>query len=69
VAAINAIGNLGGFAGQNLMPYVGRAAHSPVAPMLVPTACLFALGIGTALAALIGARRRMTLESATVRPT
>ena len=69
VAAINAIGNLGGFAGQNLMPYVGKVAHSHVTPMLVPTACLFALGIGTALAALIGARRRMTLESATIRPT
>jgi len=69
VAAINAIGNLGGVAGQNLMPYVGKVAHSQVAPMLVPTACLFTLGIGTALAALIGARRRMVLESATIRST
>ncbi|MFM0686412.1 MFS transporter [Paraburkholderia strydomiana] len=67
VAAINAIGNLGGFAGQNLMPYVGKAAHSQIAPMLVPTACLLTLGIGTGIAALISARRRTTLAAATVR--
>jgi hypothetical protein len=35
--------------------------------MLVPTACLLALGVGTGIAALIGARRRLTLESAPVR--
>jgi hypothetical protein len=35
VAAVNAIGNLGGFAGQNLMPYIGKWAHNYVAPMLV----------------------------------
>ncbi|CAH2800311.1 MAG: Uncharacterized MFS-type transporter [uncultured Paraburkholderia sp.] len=67
VAAINAIGNLGGFAGQNLMPYVGKAAHSQIAPMLVPTACLLTLGVGTGIAALIGARRRMSLEAAALR--
>jgi len=67
VAAINAIGNLGGFAGQNLMPYVGKAAHSQIAPMLVPTACLLTLGIGTGIAAFISARRRTTLAAATVR--
>lgn len=67
VAAINAIGNLGGFAGQNLMPYVGKAAHSQIAPMLVPTACLLTLGIGTGIAALVSARRRTTLAAATVR--
>jgi MFS family permease len=64
VAAINAIGNLGGFAGQNLMPYVGKVAHSQIAPMLVPTACLLTLGIGTGIAALIGARRRLMVETA-----
>lgn len=67
VAAINAIGNLGGFAGQNLMPYVGKAAHSQIAPMLVPTACLLTLGIGTGIAALVSARRRTTLAASTVR--
>ncbi|MEC5409743.1 MFS transporter [Paraburkholderia sp. MPAMCS5] len=67
VAAINAIGNLGGFAGQNLMPYVGKVAHSKIAPMMVPTACLLTLAIGTGIAALIGARRRMMLDAATVR--
>jgi len=67
VAAINAIGNLGGFAGQNLMPYVGKTAHSQIAPMLVPTACLLTLGIGTGIAAWIGARRRTMLETAALR--
>ncbi|ASW01945.1 MFS transporter [Paraburkholderia aromaticivorans] len=60
VAAINCIGNLGGFFGQNLMPYVGKVTNSHVAPMLVPTACLFALAIGTAIAwTLTGHRRRV----------
>jgi hypothetical protein len=49
------------------MPYVGKAAHSQIAPMLVPTACLLTLGIGTGIAALISARRRTTLAAATVR--
>src|SRR5579864_804686 len=68
VAAINAICNLGGFAGQNLMPYVGKATNSHVAPMLVPTACLLVLAVGTAVAWSIGARRRATLASATLSP-
>ncbi|EDT10366.1 hypothetical protein BgramDRAFT_2516 [Paraburkholderia graminis C4D1M] len=35
--------------------------------MLVPTACLLTLGIGTGIAALIGARRRVALEAAPLR--
>jgi len=49
------------------MPYVGKTAHSQIAPMLVPTACLLTLGIGTGIAALIGARRRVALETAPLR--
>jgi hypothetical protein len=40
LAAINSIGNLGGFLGQNLMPLVGRQMGSTAAPMLVPAVCL-----------------------------
>ena len=53
IAAINSIGNLGGFWGQNLMPYVGNVTRSTILPMLVPAACLTVLG----LAALIAGRR------------
>jgi len=51
IAAINSIGNLGGFAAQNLMPWVGRATHNVVTPMLIPAACLAILGAGAAVAA------------------
>lgn len=57
VAAINSIGNLGGFFGQNLMPYVGKLAGSSVAPMLVPTGCLLVLALGAALAPAIDNRQ------------
>jgi MFS family permease len=57
IAAINSIGNLGGFAAQNLMPYIGHAAHRDISPMLVPAACLTILGAGAALAILREPRR------------
>jgi MFS family permease len=50
LAAINSIGNLGGFWGQNLMPQVGRLTQSTVLPMLVPAACLTVLGIAAFVA-------------------
>ncbi|AJY32012.1 major Facilitator Superfamily protein [Burkholderia thailandensis 34] len=58
IAAINSIGNLGGFFAQNLMPYVGKAAGSTSAPMLVPVVCLAALGVGMLAAASVAGRRR-----------
>lgn len=58
IAAINSIGNLGGFFAQNLMPYVGKAAGSAGAPMLVPVVCLAALGVGMLAAASMAGRRR-----------
>lgn len=59
IAAINSLGNLGGFAAQNLMPFLGQATHSAGLPMLVPAACLTVLGVGAALAA---ARRPASRE-------
>lgn len=50
VAAINSIGNLGGFFGQNLMPLAGKLTGTAFGPMIVPIVCLSVLGIG----ALVG---------------
>lgn len=53
IAAINSIGNLGGFFAQNLMPWVGEKTHSTGGPMLVPAACLAVLCIGAITASLV----------------
>jgi MFS family permease len=45
IAAISMVGNLGGFASQNLMPWVAGQIGTPVAAMLVPALCLAAIGI------------------------
>jgi nitrate/nitrite transporter NarK len=50
VAAINSLGNLGGFFGQNIMPWVQRATGSVSAPMIVPACCLLVLAIGAVIA-------------------
>ncbi|WP_094781255.1 MFS transporter [Paraburkholderia ribeironis] len=50
IAAINSIGNLGGFFAQNLMPYIGKLAGNTSAPMLVPVVCLTLLGAGMSVA-------------------
>ena len=47
IAAINSIGNLGGFLAQNLAPWVERRTGSVDAPMLVPAVCLFAICAGS----------------------
>ena len=44
LAAINSIGNLGGFLGQNLMPWIATTTKSTILPMLLPAACLTMLG-------------------------
>ncbi|MGG1947700.1 MFS transporter [Trinickia sp. NRRL B-1857] len=50
VAAINSIGNLGGFFGQNLMPLAGKVTGSAFGPMIVPIVCLAILGLGAGVA-------------------
>jgi MFS family permease len=50
IAAINALANVGGFFGQNVMPWVQKATGSTAAPMFVPAACLAVLGLGSILA-------------------
>jgi hypothetical protein len=46
------------------MPYVGKISESHTAPMLVPTACLLVLAIGTAIARSVGARRQAAVITA-----
>jgi MFS family permease len=55
IAAINSIGNFGGFLAQNLAPWVEGVTGTVVGPMLVPAMCLAIL---SALALL-----RLTLSS------
>jgi MFS family permease len=50
LAAINSIGNLGGFWGQNLMPWIATSTKSNILPMLLPAACLTVLGAAALVA-------------------
>ena len=56
LAAINSIGNLGGFFGQNLMPRAKEWLGSAASAMLVPATCLMVLSI-TAVVAFVRFRR------------
>ena len=40
IAAINSLGNIGGFIAQNLVPFVKQTTGSNQAPMLIPAACM-----------------------------
>lgn len=50
IAAINALANIGGFIGQNIMPWIRTETGSVTAPMMVPAGCLIMLGIGAIVA-------------------
>ncbi|MCO8649212.1 MFS transporter, partial [Burkholderia multivorans] len=63
VAAINSIGNLGGFFSQNLMPFAGKVTGTAFGPMIVPIVCLAVLGIG-ALVAWTRSERAMVAAGA-----
>jgi MFS family permease len=65
VAVINAIGLLGGFVAQNLMPWMGHLSGSTVAPMLAPAGCLTMLG----LLALVGTRTLRSCSKSSVNIT
>ncbi len=45
IAAINSVGNLGGFAAQNLVPIVRDVSHNDLAPMLALSAALAAAAL------------------------
>ncbi|MBY2988302.1 MFS transporter, partial [Rhizobium leguminosarum] len=40
LAAINSVGNLGGFVAQNVVPWIKEASGSTIAPMFFLAACL-----------------------------
>lgn len=61
VAAINSIGNLGGFFSQNLMPFAGKATGTAFGPMIVPIVCLAVLCLGASVACI---RSERTLTAA-----
>jgi MFS family permease len=58
LAAINSIGNLGGFWGQNLMPWIATSTKSNILPMLLPAACLTVLGAAALVARVNLSERR-----------
>jgi cyanate permease len=47
LAAINSVGNLGGFVAQNVVPWIRDATGSTIAPMLFIAACLALGGLMT----------------------
>ncbi|TKC92251.1 MFS transporter [Trinickia terrae] len=47
IAAINSLGNIGGFIAQNLVPWVRQATGSVKTPMLIPAACLLLFALIT----------------------
>lgn len=49
IAAINSLGNVGGFIAQNLVPWVRQTSGSVKAPMLIPAACLMIFAVVTML--------------------
>jgi MFS family permease len=57
IAAINSIGNLGGFLAQNLAPWVEQLTDTVVGPMLVPALCLAILSALALLGLILSPRR------------
>ncbi|WP_109480554.1 MFS transporter [Paraburkholderia sp. C35] len=47
IAAINSLGNIGGFIAQNLVPFVKQTTGSTRAPMLIPAACMLIFALIT----------------------
>ncbi len=45
IAAINSVGNLGGFVAQNVVPWINDATGSNILPMFFLAACLAAAGV------------------------
>ncbi|MDQ0457360.1 MFS transporter [Rhizobium paknamense] len=57
LAAINSVGNLGGFIAQNVVPFIRDQTQSTIAPMFFLAACLAAAGV---LVMLVGSRPTRT---------
>ncbi|WP_298966552.1 MFS transporter [uncultured Methylobacterium sp.] len=63
IAAINSVGNLGGFVAQNVVPQIGQATGSTLAPMLFLAACLY-VGAAMVFVAQAALRRRASAAEA-----
>jgi hypothetical protein len=61
IAAINSIGNLGGFLAQNLAPRVESLTGTVVGPMLVPAGCLAILCVLAFLRLFLTSRSSQSL--------
>jgi sugar phosphate permease len=66
IAAINSLGNIGGFIAQNLVPFVKQATGSTRMPMLVPAACMVIFAIITACILRRGKRAPRSVDGAPV---
>jgi MFS family permease len=66
IAAINSLGNIGGFIAQNLVPFVKQATGSTRMPMLVPAACMVIFAIVTAMILRRGSRLPQGVEGTPV---
>lgn len=66
IAAINSLGNIGGFIAQNLVPFVKEATGSTRAPMLVPAACMVIFAMVTACLLRRGERSPQSVEGTPV---
>jgi sugar phosphate permease len=66
IAAINSVGNLGGFVAQNVVPWIKDSTGSTIAPMFFLAACLAAAGV---LVIVVGryARSRQTVDEPVLR--
>jgi sugar phosphate permease len=66
IAAINSLGNIGGFIAQNLVPFVKQATGSTRAPMLIPAACMLIFAVATMLILRRGGPATQTVNSTPV---
>jgi sugar phosphate permease len=66
IAAINSLGNIGGFIAQNLVPFVKQTTGSTRAPMLIPAACMLIFALVTIFVLRRGGRPSQSVNGAPV---
>ncbi|MEZ2131307.1 MULTISPECIES: MFS transporter [unclassified Sinorhizobium] len=68
LAAINSVGNLGGFIAQNVVPWIKDTTGSTIAPMFFLAACLAAAGLLVLVVGQLLGRTSTSRDHGTVRP-
>jgi sugar phosphate permease len=66
IAAINSLGNIGGFIAQNLVPFVKQTTGSNQAPMLIPAACMLIFAVVTSFVLRRSGRAAQTVNGTPV---